>query len=116
MQSYEIYQVMTKVLWGAFVFAFGACVGSLINVIAYRLPLGLNIVTPPSRCPKCDTRLTWRENIPIFGWIFLGGKCRFCKSRISAEYPIVEAIVAFLFLLFYAAWYFLPNHATWLGI
>ena len=51
----------------AFVFAFGACVGSLINVLVYRLPLGLDVVRPQSRCPKCDHKLTWRENIPILG-------------------------------------------------
>ena len=83
-----------KVLW---VMAFGACLGSLVNVLVYRIPLGLGVVTPPSRCPNCETRLTWRENIPIFGWIFLRGRCRFCRSPVSAEYPIVEAAVALLF-------------------
>lgn len=85
---------VVKVLW---VMAFGACLGSLVNVLVYRIPLGLGVVTPPSRCPSCETRLTWRENIPIFGWIFLGGRCRFCRSPVSAEYPIVEAVVALLF-------------------
>src|SRR5213592_4306664 len=103
-----IQDVLFQLPLAVFTFAFGACFGSLINVIAYRVPLGLNIVTPPSRCPACETRLTWRENIPIFGWMILGGKCRFCKSKISPEYPIVEAVVAFLFLLFYAVWYLLP--------
>lgn len=116
MPAYEIYQILNKVTWGLFIFAFGACVGSLINVIAYRLPLGLNIVTPPSRCPRCETKLTWRENIPIFGWVFLKGRCRFCKSKISAEYPIVEAIVAVLFLIVFAAWYYLPPDATVWGM
>ncbi|MEO0630377.1 MAG: prepilin peptidase, partial [Planctomycetota bacterium] len=59
-----------------FVFAFGACVGSLINVLVYRLPLGLPVVVPSSRCPACATKLTWRENVPIFGWLLLGGRCR----------------------------------------
>ena len=86
----------------AFVFAFGACLGSLNNVLVYRLPRGLGVVTPPSRCPSCGTRLTWRENIPVLGWVFLRGRCRFCKSPISAEYPIVEAVVGVLFVLVYA--------------
>ncbi|MEL6497739.1 MAG: prepilin peptidase [Planctomycetota bacterium] len=94
-----------------FAFAFGACVGSLINVLVYRLPLGLPVVLPSSRCPKCETKLTWRENIPIAGWIMLGGRCRFCRSRISAEYPIVEAIVAGLFAVTYVICY-LPHSVT----
>lgn len=99
-----------------FVFAIGACVGSLINVLVYRLPRGLDVVKPTSRCPSCGTRLTWRENIPILGWIFLGGKCRFCKSRISPEYPIVESIVAFIFVGIYILWYIVPPDATLMGI
>ena len=91
-----------------FVFAFGACVGSLINVLVYRLPRGLPVVLPSSRCPCCATKLTWRENVPIFGWLLLSGRCRFCKCRISPEYPIVEAIVASLFAATYIICY-LPH-------
>lgn len=100
----------TKLL---FVIAFGACVGSLMNVLVYRLPRGLDIVSPPSRCPICDTRLTWRENIPVLGWILLKGRCRFCKAKISPEYPIVEASIALLFATIYAVWYMLPPEWTW---
>lgn len=92
-----------------FIAAWGACVGSLINVLAYRIPLGLSVVSPPSRCPHCQTRLTWRENIPVLGWIFLRGKCRFCRTPISPEYPIVEAIVAVLFTGLVALWMIVPN-------
>lgn len=98
-----------------FVLAFGACVGSLMNVLVYRLPRGLDIVTPPSRCPVCDTKLTWRENIPIFGWIFLGGRCRFCKAKISPEYPLVEAFIAAMFGGIYALWYMLPSEWGWVA-
>ncbi len=94
-----------------FVTAVGACVGSLTNVLVYRMPLGLDVVTPTSRCPRCDHKLTWRENIPIFGWILLRGKCRFCKAKISPEYPIVETIVAVLFGGIYALWYIVPDDA-----
>ncbi len=94
-----------------FVTAVGACIGSLTNVLVYRMPLGLDVVTPTSRCPKCDHKLTWRENIPIFGWLFLRGKCRFCKCKISPEYPIVETIVAVLFGGIYALWYIVPDDA-----
>lgn len=103
-------------IWLVFAFAFGACAGSLINVLVYRLPLGMSVVTPPSRCPACGTRLTWRENIPVLGWLRLGGRCRFCRSRISPEYPLVEALVGLLFAGFFFVWYLLPAHAVWLGV
>lgn len=99
-----------------FVTAVGACVGSLINVLVYRLPLGQSVVTPPSRCPSCQTKLTWRENIPIFGWLLLRGRCRFCGVKISPEYPIVEAFVAGLFAVFFALWYLVPTPGIWLGV
>ncbi len=84
-----------------FFFALGACVGSFLNVVVWRLPRGESLVTPPSHCPKCNHRLAWFDNIPVFGWIALGGKCRYCRSPISARYPIVEAITGFLFVLYY---------------
>lgn len=94
-----------KVLW---VMAFGACIGSLTNVLVYRIPRGLDVVMPTSACPSCGTHLTWRENIPVIGWLALWGRCRFCRSAISAEYPIVEAFVAVLwgavFLVLYSQW------------
>jgi leader peptidase (prepilin peptidase) / N-methyltransferase len=96
-----------------FVTAVGACIGSLTNVLVYRIPLGLDVVTPTSRCTKCNHKLTWRENIPIFGWLILRGKCRFCKCKISPEYPIVETIVALLFGGIYALWYIVPKDAIW---
>jgi len=94
-----------------FVTAVGACIGSLTNVLVYRMPLGLDVVTPTSRCPKCNHKLTWRENIPILGWLILRGKCRFCKAKISPEYPIVETIVALLFGGIFALWYMVPEDA-----
>jgi len=99
-----------------FVVAYGACVGSLLNVVVYRVPLGISLVFPPSACPSCQTRLTWRENIPVLGWLLLGGRCRFCKSKISPEYPIVEALVAILFGGMATLYYVVPNNAVWLGI
>lgn len=101
-------------IWLLFAFAFGACAGSLINVLVYRLPLGMSVVTPASRCPACSTKLTWRENIPVLGWVFLRGRCRFCRSRISPEYPMVEALVGLLFALFFFLWYVMPQPAFWL--
>ncbi|WP_372845429.1 A24 family peptidase [Pontiella sp.] len=81
------------------VFVFGACWGSFLNVCIYRIPAELSVVKPRSRCPKCMTNLAWKDNIPIFGWIFLGGKCRYCKAPISARYPSIELLTAILFTL-----------------
>ncbi|HWB54861.1 MAG TPA: prepilin peptidase, partial [Tepidisphaeraceae bacterium] len=98
-----------------FLFALGACVGSFLNVVVWRLPRGESLVLPPSRCPKCEHRLAWYDNIPIFGWLLLAGKCRYCKEKISPRYPIVELITALIFvgcylLLFVAQ--FGPTPAT----
>lgn len=81
------------------VLAFGAAFGSFLNVVVYRVPAKLSILLPPSRCPHCLHKLGKRENIPIFGWLLLKGRCRHCRSRISRRYPIVEAITGALFLL-----------------
>ncbi len=77
----------------------GACVGSFLNVVIYRLPLGKSIVSPPSACPHCGCRLKWYDNIPIFGWLMLAGKCRQCRMPVSIQYPLVELITALLFVL-----------------
>ena len=103
--------LLPKVTIAIFIFIYGACIGSLVNVLVYRLPRGLGIVTPPSRCPTCDHKLSFRENIPVFGWLILRGKCRFCKNPISPEYPIVEAFTGLLFLTVYLLFYALPETA-----
>jgi leader peptidase (prepilin peptidase)/N-methyltransferase len=79
-------------------FAVGACIGSFINVVIYRLPAGLSLLHPPSRCPACETPIRATDNVPIFGWIWLRGRCRHCRASISARYPAVELLVALLFL------------------
>lgn len=78
-------------------FLFGACIGSFINVVVYRLPAGLSLLHPPSRCPHCLTRLQAKDNIPILGWLFLRGKCRYCGAPISWRYPAIELVTALLF-------------------
>lgn len=102
---YDEMMFVAELIKVLFAMAFGACVGSLTNVLVYRLPLGLDVVRPQSRCPSCGTLLTWRENVPIFGWLFLKGRCRFCRSPISPEYPLVEAFVAVLFAAIYLVCY-----------
>lgn len=86
-------------LLAAWMFALGASIGSFMNVVVYRLPAGLSLVRPGSHCPKCKTPLGVRDNIPIFGWLWLRGRCRYCGVRISPRYPIVELLTAGVFAL-----------------
>lgn len=83
------------------VFALGASIGSFINVVVYRLPAGLSILWPPSRCPHCLNQLKAYDNVPVFGWLSLKGRCRYCKSKISARYPVIEALTGIVFLLIF---------------
>jgi leader peptidase (prepilin peptidase) / N-methyltransferase len=83
------------------VFWLGAAIGSFLNVVVYRVPAGLSILWPPSRCPKCLHGLGAGENIPILGWLLLRGKCRHCKTPIAARYPIVELATAIIFVIVY---------------
>jgi leader peptidase (prepilin peptidase)/N-methyltransferase len=83
------------------VFGLGAAIGSFINVVVYRLPAGLSVVKPRSRCPHCLHTLGNQENVPVLGWLWLRGRCRHCKSPISIRYPLVEAATGILFLLIF---------------
>jgi leader peptidase (prepilin peptidase)/N-methyltransferase len=74
----------------------GATIGSFLNVVAYRLPRNESLVRPGSRCPGCDTAIKTHDNVPIFGWLLLRGRCRSCRTSISPRYPIVEATTAAL--------------------
>lgn len=77
----------------------GLSIGSFLNVVIHRLPLGQSLVSPGSRCPKCGYVLRPYDNVPVVSWLWLGGKCRGCRAPISAQYPIVEAVTALLFVL-----------------
>lgn len=88
-----------------FLFAMGACVGSFLNVVIWRMPRGESIAFPGSHCPKCGRGIAWYDNIPLVSWIVLRAQCRHCKTEISARYLVIEAItavlVAGLYLWFY---------------
>src|SRR4051812_10348844 len=77
----------------------GACVGSFLNVVIYRLPAGVSLTRPASHWPRCGRAIRTRDNVPVLGWWLLGGGCRDCGLPISARYPMVEAVAAALFLL-----------------
>ena len=93
----NIYDTVVQII----VFWLGAAIGSFLNVVVYRVPAGLSILWPPSRCPKCFHQLGMGENIPILGWLLLRGKCRHCRTPISPRYPLIEAITAVIFVLVY---------------
>lgn len=87
----------------AFLFALGASVGSFLNVCIHRIPLGLGLLRPPSRCPGCGSGIAPRDNLPVIGWLLLRGRCRSCGMAISPRYPIVEAAVGLLLVSAYLA-------------
>ncbi len=108
-----IWKLYLHVPVGLFVFAFGAIVGSFINVVIYRLPAGMSVISPPSRCPFCGVRLAWYENMPILCWLIVRGRCRTCKAPISAQYMYIEAFMACLFLGLYVAFFVAGPASNW---
>ena len=85
-------------LW---VFGLGLIIGSFLNVCLHRIPEGISIVWPPSKCVYCSKRIVWYDNIPVLSYLFLRGKCRHCQRKISAQYPIVEFLTGIVFLLLF---------------
>jgi len=73
-----------------YAFALGAVVGSFLNVLIYRVPRRMSIVSPGSACPSCGTSIRWYQNVPLLSWIMLRGRCSQCRTRISIRYPLVE--------------------------
>jgi leader peptidase (prepilin peptidase)/N-methyltransferase len=96
---------LQHVIFIIFLSALGACVGSFLNVVVWRLPRGESLVFPGSRCPRCGHALAWFDNIPVLGWILLGGKCRYCREPISPRYPIIEFLTGALFLGYYLVFF-----------
>ena len=96
---------MPNWFWFIFLAAYGGCVGSFLNVVIYRLPEGKSVIKPRSRCPKCGHGLAWHDNVPVFGWLWLRGKCRYCKEPISYQYPLIEALTALMFGGLYLIYY-----------
>ena len=96
-----------------FTFAFGACVGSFVNVVSLRTPQGMSVVAPPSRCGVCGRRLTWYENLPVIGWLAARGRCWSCGTTISVRYIAVEISVALLFTAVFTLEYVAAPHGWW---
>ena len=86
------------ILPGIVIFIYGILIGSFLNVCIYRIPKKENIVTTRSHCMNCDYQLRWYDLIPLFSWISLGGKCRKCGTKISVQYPLIEALNGILYV------------------
>ena len=87
----------TDIVIVAGVVLLGLCVGSFLNVCILRLPRDESLMRPRSTCPNCKQPIAWRDNIPVFSWLWLRGKCRWCHQPISRQYPLIEALVGVLF-------------------
>ena len=96
---------MQETIWIIFLAALGACIGSFLNVVAYRLPRGESLISPGSHCPACGTPIRWYHNFPVFSYLFLRGKCRFCHGAISPRYALVELSTAMIFVALYDVFY-----------
>jgi leader peptidase (prepilin peptidase)/N-methyltransferase len=89
--------VISDAAWAVLAGVLGLAVGSFLNVVIYRVPAGESVVRPASRCPSCGAEIRNRHNVPVFGWLALGGRCYDCKATISPRYPVVEATTGVLF-------------------
>jgi leader peptidase (prepilin peptidase)/N-methyltransferase len=89
--------VLMAIYW-VILFCLGLIIGSFLNVVIYRVPIGKSIVRPASACPGCRTQIAARDNIPVVSWLLLRGRCRSCGERISARYPLVELGTALLWV------------------
>ena len=97
-------------IWYGTVFSLliGLCIGSFLNVCIYRIPLDLSIARPRSFCPSCQHPIAWYDNLPVLSYLILGGKCRHCRTAISARYPLVELLTGLLFVLVWNRFGFTP--------
>ncbi|MCD6175851.1 MAG: prepilin peptidase [Planctomycetes bacterium] len=102
-------------IWLVFIFAFGACIGSFLNVVVYRLPRDKSLVSPPSACPACNTPIRFYNNIPLFSWLILRGKCPDCKAPISCRYFLIELTTAILFGGLYLCFFWFQYRQTGLA-
>jgi len=97
--GYDFAPLWANVLLAIWLWCFGANVGSFMNVVVYRVPRGRSVVHPGSRCPQCGRPIRWFDNIPVLSWLVLRARCRDCRAPISGRYPLVEALMAALFLV-----------------
>ncbi len=112
LESLRIMQLELPWFFLLVAFVFGACWGSFLNVVIYRLPAEKSIVHPGSRCMACGTPIHWYHNLPMISWIMLRGKAACCGAPFSVRYPMVECLTAVLFCL---SWWLLPPGQALIG-
>jgi len=99
-------------IWFVFIFAFGSCIGSFLNVVIYRMPRDKSLITPPSSCPSCGKHIRFYDNIPLVSWLLLGRKCRYCRAPISARYFLIELLTALIFLGLFVLYFYTDLRKT----
>lgn len=117
---------MEKLVLLVFSFSFGLCIGSFLNAVIFRMPRKISLAKSRSHCPSCDKLIFWYENIPVFSYLFLRGRCSGCGSQISVQYPLVELVVGLFAVLItpnqltaYSVWtyyFYLTTFACFLAI
>ncbi len=100
----------------AWIFCLGLVIGSFLNVVIYRLPRNKNFIIARSACTSCNSELKWYHNIPLFSYLFLRGKCGFCKDKISIRYPLVEFLNGIFYLYFFWQYSFSANFFIFAGL
>jgi leader peptidase (prepilin peptidase)/N-methyltransferase len=104
------FQILMKI----YATLFGLVLGSFMNVCIYRIPRKLSIITPRSRCPQCENKIKFYDNLPVVSYLVLRGKCRYCGQPISWQYPIVEALTGLLSLALFIKFGLSYQYALWL--
>jgi len=99
-------------IWFVFIFAFGCCIGSFLNVVIYRLPRDRSLISPPSSCPACGKNIRFYDNIPLVSWLLLGRKCRYCKAPVSPRYFVIELLTGLVFLGLFVLYFYTDLRAS----
>jgi len=99
-------------IWFVIIFAYGCCIGSFLNVVIYRMPRDKSLITPPSSCPSCGKHIRFYDNVPLFSWLLLGRKCRYCRAPISARYFFIELLTAVVFLGLFIVYFYTDLRET----
>ena len=109
---------MATALYYLQAFVIGICIGSFLNVVTYRFQKNVSIIKPRSFCPKCKTKLTWKENIPLISYLIQGRKCLHCNGSISFKYPLIEFLTGILFIVFIRSSpsFFISNSSLFLNL
>jgi leader peptidase (prepilin peptidase)/N-methyltransferase len=110
---WQIQVVVPPILIALFIFLFGLIIGSFLNVCIVRIPGGKSVVLPSSACPQCGAAIRPYDNIPVLSYLLLAGKCRQCKTKISAVYPAVELLTGLLFLACYESFGLTAEALKW---